>query len=140
MTESIQDDNNSFNATVFLSLLFSLLYIMSRQQGHRKSQSTSALNVLASPSPHHLNQSTATPRTSRRQGSSRLGAVVEDDSERSDRQYKPESSRDGMESMISGITTRTPRKDRTYHEKDKVASFGLEDLRAAIGDVSIPKP
>jgi len=127
---------------------------MSRPQGHRKSQSTSALNVLASPSIHlsSLNQSTttqtptpATPRSRRAQGSSisRLGSVVEDDSERKERSnphsrsHVREESKDGLDGLLGMISSRTPRKERIHHEKGKSSdSLGLDDLRAAVGDVS----
>lgn len=125
---------------------------MSRPQGHRKSQSTSALNILASPSTHHsnLNQSTttqtptpATPRSRRAQGSSisRLGSVVEDDSEREgqshSRSHVREESKDGLDGLLGMISSRTPRKERIHHEKGKTSdSLGLDDLRAAVGDVS----
>jgi hypothetical protein len=141
------------NATAFLSSAVSPT--MSRQQGHRESHSTSALNVLASPSTHHqstLAQSIAsptptptpaTPRSRRAQGSSisRLGSVVEDDSERDEhshsRSHMREESRDGVEGLLGMISSRTPRKERTPHEKGKSSDgLGLEELRAAVGDVS----
>jgi hypothetical protein len=133
--------------------------IMSRQQGHRKSQSTSALNVLASDSTSTptagLNQSTATPRSRRTQGSTRLGSVVEDDSEREERSHThPHShshshshststsdihgdSKEGLEGLLGMISSRTPRKER-HHDKGKSTdALGEEDLKAAVGDVSI---
>jgi hypothetical protein len=126
---------------------------MSRPQGHRKSQSTSALNVLASTSTSTstsgLNQSTATPRSRRTQGSTtRLGSVVEDDSEREERSnlhthshshstsHAHEDSKEGLEGLLGMISSRTPRKER-HHDKGKSTDVvGEEDLRAAIGDVS----
>jgi hypothetical protein len=128
---------------------------MSRPQGHRKSQSTSALNVLASTSTSTsiptsgLNQSTATPRSRRTQGSTtRLGSVVEDDSEREERSHTHahshshsishihEDSKDGLEGLLGMISSRTPRKER-HHDKGKSTdALGEEDLRAAVGDVS----
>jgi hypothetical protein len=118
--------------------------IMSRPQGHRKSQSTSALNVLASTlaststSTSGLNQSTATPRSRRTQGSTRLGSVVEDDSEREERSdsHTHEDSKDGLEGLLGMISSRTPRKER-HHDKGKSTdALGEEDLRAAVNDVS----
>ena len=122
---------------------------MSRPQGHRKSQSTSALNVLASTSTSDsttgLNQSTATPRSRRTQGSTRLGSVVEDDSEREERSHSHTHSqsishtheeKDGLEGLLGMISSRTPRKER-HHDKGKSTDvLGEEDLRAAVGDVS----
>jgi hypothetical protein len=125
---------------------------MPRPQGHRKSQSTSGLNVLASSSTSTstsgLNQSTATPRSRRTQGSTtRLGSVVEDDSEREERSHTHshshstsnihEDNKDGLEGLLGMISSRTPRKER-HHDKGKSAdALGEEDLRAAVGDVSI---
>lgn len=123
---------------------------MSRPQGHRKSQSTSALNVLASTSTlgstTGLNQSTATPRSRRTQGSTtRLGSVVEDDSEREERSHSHTHShsishtneeKDGLDGLLGMISSRTPRKER-HHDKGKSTDvLGEEDLRAAVGDVS----
>jgi len=123
---------------------------MSRPQGHRKSQSTSALNVLASKSTSAsttgLNQSTATPRSRRTQGSTtRLGSVVEDDSGREERSHSHTHSqsishtheeKDGLEGLLGMISSRTPRKER-HHDKGKSTDvLGEEDLRAAVGDVS----
>jgi len=122
---------------------------MSRPQGHRKSQSTSALNVLASTSTSDsttgLNQSTATPRSRRTQGSTtRLGSVVEDDSEREERSHIHTQStsdihgdnKEGLEGLLGMIRSRTPRKER-HHDKGKSTDMlGEEDLRAAVGDVS----
>lgn len=127
---------------------------MSRPQGHRKSQSTSALNVLASASSSTtastsgLNQSTATPRSRRTQGSTRLGSVVEDDSEREERSishrlshshstsHTHEDSTQGLEGLLGMISSRTPRKGR-HQDKGKSSDvLGEEDLRAAVGDVS----
>jgi len=130
------------------------VYIMSRPQGHRKSQSTSALNVLASnptsASTSDLSQSTATPRSRRTQGSTRLGSVVEDDSEREERAHAHshshshstsqthEDSKEGLEGLLGMISSRTPRKER-HHDKGKSTDpLGEEDLRAAVGDVSSP--
>ena len=126
------------------------VYIMSRPQGHRKSQSTSALNVLASnptsASTSDLSQSTATPRSRRTQGSTRLGSVVEDDSEREERSHAHshsqstshthEDSKEGLDGLLGMISSRTPRKER-HHDKGKSTDpLGEEDLRAAVGDVS----
>jgi hypothetical protein len=125
---------------------------MSRPQGHRKSQSTSALNVLASTSASTSNsglkQSTATPRSRRTQGSTRLGSVVEDESEREERSQTHshshshstsqthEDSKEGLEGLLGMISSRTPRKER-HHDKGKSTDvLGEEDLRAAVGDVS----
>jgi hypothetical protein len=128
---------------------------MPRPQGHRKSQSTSALNVLASSSTSTstsgLNQSTATPRSRRTQGSTtRLGSVVEDDSEREERSnshthshshshstsHIHEDSKEGLEGLLGMISSRTPRKER-HHDKGKSTDvLGDDDLRAAVGDVS----
>jgi len=128
------------------------VYIMSRPQGHRKSQSTSALNVLASTptsaSTSDLSQSTATPRSRRTQGSTRLISVVEDDPEREERSHAQshshstshthESSKEGLEALLGMISSRTPRKER-HHDKGKSTDpLGEEELRAAVGDVSIP--
>lgn len=104
---------------------------MSRPQGHRKSQSTSALNVLAT-STSDLNQSTstATPRSRRTQGSTRLGSVVEDDSEREERSHTGSHShsqstsnihgdnKEGLEGLLGKISSRTPRKER-HHERGR---------------------
>lgn len=126
---------------------------MSRPQGHRKSQSTSALNVIAD-STSSLHQSTATPRSRRTQGSStRLGSVVEDDSEREERSqthshshshshsisHLNENNKDGLEGLLGMISSRTPRKER-HHERERGRNsdtLGEEDLRAAISDVSL---
>ena len=125
---------------------------MSRPQGHRKSQSTSALNVIASTSTSastsDLSQSTATPRSRRTQGSTRLISVVEDDPEREERSHAQshshstshthESSKEGLEALLGMISSRTPRKER-HHDKGKSTDpLGEEELRAAVGDVSIP--
>lgn len=122
---------------------------MSRPQGHRKSQSTSALNVLASTSTKAsasgLNQSTATPRSRRTQGSTRLGPVTEDDSERShshthsnsqSSSHTHEDSKDGLEGLLGMISSRTPRKERHQDKGKSTDVLGEEDLRAAVGDVS----
>lgn len=114
---------------------------MSRPQGHRKSQSTSALNVLASGSNHHLSQSTATPRASRRPtgsgsgtASSRLGSLVEDDSER---EVMGLGGYENAESLSSMVTSRTPRKERSHTAKSSSSSAtNLDELRSVIGDVS----
>jgi hypothetical protein len=148
--------NNNLMSTRLLFLSFNpLILIMSRPQGHRKSQSTSALNVLAastststSTSTSGLNQSTATPRSRRTQGSTRLGSVVEDDSEREERSHAHahshlnstshihEDSKEGLEGLLGMISSRTPRKER-HHDKGKSAdALGEEDLRAAVNDVS----
>lgn len=124
---------------------------MSRPQGHRKSQSTSALNVIAD-STSRLHQSTATPRSRRTQGSStRLGSVVEDDSEREERSHAHsrshshsishlnENNKDGLEGLLGMISSRTPRKER-HHERERGRNsdtLGEDDLRAAISDVSL---
>jgi hypothetical protein len=127
------------------------LYIMSRPQGHRKSQSTSALNVLASTSNSTstagLNQSTATPRSRRTQGSTRLGSVVEDDSEREERSHTHShststsnihgDSKEGLEGLLGMISSRTPRKERHNDKGKSTDALSEEDLRAAVGDVSI---
>jgi hypothetical protein len=134
--------------------------IMSRPQGHRKSQSTSALNVLASTlaststSTSGLNQSTATPRSRRTQGSTRLGSVVEDDSEREERSdshthshshahshshstsHIHEDSKDGLEGLLGMISSRTPRKERHQDKGKGTDVLGEDDLRAAVNDVS----
>jgi hypothetical protein len=150
--------NNNLISTRLLFLSFNpYIYpiaIMSRPQGHRKSQSTSALNVLAaststSTSTSGLNQSTATPRSRRTQGSTRLGSVVEDDSEREERSdshthshshstsHTHEDSKDGLEGLLGMISSRTPRKER-HHDKGKSTdALGEDDLRAAVNDVSI---
>jgi hypothetical protein len=140
----------SFNPYIYL------IATMSRPQGHRKSQSTSALNVLAassstSTSTSGLNQSTATPRSRRTQGSTRLGSVVEDDSEREERSdshthsqshshstsHTHEDSKEGLEGLLGMISSRTPRKER-HHDKGKSTdALGEDDLRAAVNDVSI---
>jgi hypothetical protein len=130
---------------------------MSRPQGHRKSQSTSALNVLASASnttsisTAGLNQSTATPRSRRTQGSTRLGSVVEDDSEREERSHTHSHShshststsnihgdgKEGLEGLLGRISSRTPRKERHNDKGKSTDTLGEEDLKAAVGDVSI---
>jgi hypothetical protein len=127
---------------------------MSRPQGHRKSQSTSALNVLASTSTSTststsgLNQSTATPRSRRTPGSTRLGSVVEDDSEREERSHTHahshshsashihEDSKEGLEGLLGMISSRTPRKERHQDRGKSTDVLSEEDLRAAVGDVS----
>jgi hypothetical protein len=123
---------------------------MSRPQGHRKSQSTSALNVLASQSTSHhssnLNRSTATPRSRRTQASTRLGSVTEDDSERDERSHSHSHShstsnldgdnKEGLEGLLGMISSRTPRKEK-HRERDRSSdALGMEDLLAAVGDVS----
>jgi len=120
---------------------------MSRPQGHRKSQSTSALNVLASQStsshPSNLNQSTATPRSRRTQGSTRLGSVVEDDSEREERPHSHSRStsqldgdtKEGLEGLLGMISSRTPRKEKQVERNKSSDTLGMEDLRSAVGDV-----
>jgi len=142
------------NATAFSFIQpyipYTLIAIMSRPQGHRKSQSTSALNVLASTSTSNstsgLYQSTATPRSRRTQGSTRLGSVVEDDSEREERSHTHsnshssshthEDSKDGLEGLLGMINSRTPRKERHQDKGKSTDVLGEEDLRAAVGDVS----
>lgn len=121
---------------------------MSRPQGHRKSHSTSALNVIAShtTSTHssNLNQSTATSRSRRTQGSTGLGSVVEDDSERDDRSHSHShstshphgDSKEGLEGLLGMISSRTPRKERHPERSKSSDAMGIDDLRAAIGDVS----
>jgi hypothetical protein len=146
-------NNNSFNATAFLHPTLSI-QAMSRPQGHRKSQSTSALNVLAStstPSTSKLHQSTATatPRSRRTQASStRLGSVVEDDLEREERSHSHahahlnttshthDDRKDGLDGLLGMISSRTPRKERHQERGRSSDALGLEDLRAAVGDVS----
>jgi hypothetical protein len=125
---------------------------MSRPQGHRKSQSTSALNVIASQSTSTskhtsgLGQSTATPRSRRTQGSTtRLGSVVEDDSERDERSHPHSRStshlngehQEGLEGLLGMISSRTPRKEKHPERIKSPDALGMEDLRSAVGDVSV---
>lgn len=142
-------NNNSINATAFRSTLLT----MSRPQGHRKSQSTSALNVLASQSTSihtsTLHISTATPRSRRTQGSTRLGSVVEDDSERDERSHSHsrshsrlttqlnEDNKEGLEGLLGMISSRTPRKEKHVERAMSSDALGMEELRSAVGDVSV---
>jgi hypothetical protein len=144
-------NNNSFNATAFSFIQPSLVHI-----NHVKTtgtQSTSALNILASDSTSTsiagLNQSTATPRSRRTQGSTRLGSVVEDDSEREERSHTHShshststsnihgDSKEGLEGLLGMISSRTPRKERHNDKGKSTDALSEEDLRAAVGDVSI---
>ena len=136
---------------------------MSRPQGHRKSQSTSALAVIAAGGPitaghglsgsssrHNMSQSTstsascassATPRASRRQqpSHSRLGAVIEDD----------QTNESGCGSPgTTGIDSDLAKLQRAMDERKAVegtpmgerrgskSANGIEDMKAELNDVS----
>lgn len=127
---------------------------MSRSQGHRKSQSTSALAVIAAGGPipsgmssNKMSQSTstsastssATPRASRRHQAShsRLGAVIEDDRDGDETGNRsPGIDSDLVKLQRAMDERKTSEGTRvTAERRESRPVSGMDELKSALNDV-----